>query len=217
MKLPSKEQIDKACQPKVWDFGNKVLYDMCKNYFKHRKDDQILAKVLFIGRIYAAAVERRRNKKNVINDFFYTDTIVPVFRNSELDDLLEILKEFKDLKAEIIQQVLQTHFYLTATLNRITSLEKRSFSSKYLHFHLPDLFFIYDSRAVSGLRSFTSEVPKDLKYLTQLDTVDNEYAKFFCKCFDLKRQIMNVYQTNLTNRQLDNLLIEIANKKTITK
>lgn len=217
MILPSKEQIDEACQPKVWDLGNKVRYDLCRNHFKHEKDFQTLTKVLFIGRIYAAAVERRRNKKDVINDHFYTDTIAPAFRNSELDDLLETLKEFKNLKAETIQPVLQTHFYLTTALSLITSLEKRSFSSKYLHFHLPNLFFIYDSRAVSGLRSFTSEVPKDLKHLTRLDTVDNEYAKFFCKCFDLKRQIADVYQTNLTNRQLDNLLIEIANKKSIKK
>ena len=40
-----------------------------------------------------------------------------------------------------------------------------------------------------------------------------EYAKFYCKSFDLKRQIKTQLNIELTNRQLDNLLIEIANKQ----
>ncbi|PHX74462.1 MAG: hypothetical protein CK547_03045 [Chitinophagaceae bacterium] len=102
-------------------------------------------------------------------------------------------------------------------LKKITALDKRSFSSKYLHFHLPDLFYIYDSRAVTALRQCTSQVPKDLKYILEIDNIDNKYAKFYCKCFDLKRQIKKQFNINLTHRQLDNLLIEGANKQSIEK
>ncbi len=215
--LPNKKQLDTARQKNVWDFGNAILYKLCKDNFQHKTDDHILTKVLFIGRIYAAAVERRKNKSTDINDNFYTETVAPTFRKSKLDDKLLNLKTIKTEKVENIKSVLQTHYYLTSMLQKITALDKRSFSSKYLHFHLPDLFYIYDSRAVTALRQFTSQVPKDLKHILELDNIDNEYAKFYCKCFDLKRQIKTRFKIDLTNRQLDNLLIEVANKQSIEK
>ncbi len=215
--MTTKKQLDTARQKNVWDFGNAILYKLCKDNFNHDLDDHILTKVLFIGRIYAAAVERRKNKSNDINDNFYTDTVAPTFRKSKLDKKLSDLKSAKPDKVENIKSVLQTHYYLTSMLKKITALDKRSFSSKYLHFHLPDLFYIYDSRAVTALRQFTSQVPKDLKHILVLDNIDNEYAKFYCKCFDLKRQIKTQFKIDLTHRQLDNLLIEVANKQSIEK
>jgi len=213
MRFPTQEQIDNAKRGNIWDFGNAILYDMCSKQFHHIEDEKIVAKVLFIGRIYAAAVERRRNKKNDINDNFYIDTIAPTFRNSRLDDLLDELHAFKKLSVDCVSPVLGLHFYLTDLLKKITALEKRSFASKYLHFHLPDLFFIYDSRAVIALRQFDSRVPKDLNGFVDIENVDAEYAKFFLKCFDLKRRIEDRYQTHITNRQLDNILIDVANNK----
>lgn len=215
--LPNKKQLNTARQKNVWDFGNAILYKLCKDNFQHKTDDHILTKVLFIGRIYAAAVERRKNKSTDINDNFYTETVAPTFRKSKLDDKLLALKTIKTEKVENIKAVLQTHYYLTSMLQKITALDKRSFSSKYLHFHLPDLFYIYDSRAVTALRLFTSQVPKDLKHVFEFELIDNEYAKFYCKCFDLKRQIKTQFNIDLTNRQLDNLLIEVANKQSIEK
>lgn len=215
--LPTKKQLDTARQKNVWDFGNSILYKLCKDNFKHDLDDHILTKVLFIGRIYAAAVERRKNKSNDINDNFYTDTVAPTFRKSKLDDKLSGLKIAKIENIENIKSVLQTHYFLTSMLKNITALDKRSFSSKYLHFHLPHLFYIYDSRAVAAIRQFTSQVPKDLKHILELENIDSEYSKFYCKCFDLKRQIKTQFNIDLTNRQLDNLLIEVANKQSSLK
>jgi len=215
--LPTKKQLDTARQKNVWDFGNAILYKLCKDNFKHDLDEHILTKVLFIGRIYAAAVERRKNKSNDINDNFYTDIVAPTFRKSKLDDKLSDLKNLKAEKVESIIPVLQTHYYLTSMLQKITALDKRSFSSKYLHFHLPNLFYIYDSRVVTALRQFTSQVPKDLKHTFDLDNIDNEYAKFYCKYFDLRRQIKTQFDIDLTHRQLDNLLIEVVNKHSIEK
>ena len=211
-KQPTKKQLDKAKEENVWTFGNKILYDLCKDNFKHTEDKHILTKVLFIGRIYAAAVERRGNKEDGINDHFYIDTIAPTFRKPKLDKHLSEIKKIKTLSVDNIKPILETHFYLTTILNEITEQNKRSFSSKYLHFHLPELFFIYDSRVLSALRHFVSFVPDDLKHILQSDNIDKDYATFYCKCFELKRQIEKQYKTTLTNRQFDNLLIEIANR-----
>ncbi|HMK18317.1 MAG TPA: hypothetical protein VK492_08960 [Chitinophagaceae bacterium] len=213
MILPSDKQIKNAKQESPWDFGNKILYNLCKKHYSHKQDQYIITKVLFIGRIYAAAIERRKIKKKDINDNFYIHTIVPKFKKSRLDYHLNELKKLKQTTSINIQEVLQTHGYLTSTLKTITDLDKRSFVSKYLHFHLPEFFFIYDSRAATAIRQFCSQVPKDLKHFIHIDGVDTEYAKFFCKCFELKKRIKAHYKISLTPRQLDRLLIESFNKK----
>lgn len=211
--LPNKKHLELAQQKKVWDFGNSILYKLCKDNFHHKSSDVIITKVLFIGRIYSAAVERRKNKSNFINDDFYIDSIAPIIKESKIDAKLSELKSIKPNRIGSIISILEAHHYLLTTFQKITDQEKRSFCSKYLHFHLPELFYIYDSRVVGALRNFISQVPKDLKYILDHDNIDKEYAKFYCKCFDVKRQIMAKYNIELTNRELDNLLIDIANKQ----
>ena len=109
--------------------------------------------------------------------------------------------------------ILKTHNYLTHLTASITDLEKRSFSSKYLHFHLPSLFFIYDSRVVNSLRHFISRVPSSMEFIFESDSVDKEYAKFVCKSFMIRKSILDNYNIDLTLRQFDNILIDFANNK----
>lgn len=212
MYLPTKGQITEAKNQQPWDFGNDILYKLCRENFHHKDESHILAKVLFIGRIYAAAVERRKNKADEINDEFYLDVIIPTFKNSGLDEKLDILNRIIEPSIDDLPLILETHGNLTKTLFKITGLDKRSFSSKYLHFHLPKLYFIYDSRALKGLRSFINRVPKEYDQFIRLRDVDEEYSKFYCKCHAIKKQAGLNYNTSLTNREFDNILIGIANK-----
>ncbi len=167
MRLPTQTQIKKAKQKNVWDFGNRLLYEMCSSTFTHTQDDQILAKVLFIGRIYAVAIERRRNKQEMLGDDFYIETVAPAFKNSDLDKHLAALKKIRQIGLNEVKRILKLAFYLTSLINKITDLNKRSFGSKYLHFHLPELFFIYDSRAVKGMQYFINRVPGNYFYTTK--------------------------------------------------
>jgi hypothetical protein len=215
-KIPTLAQVRKAKEQTVWSFTNKVLYDLCKKNFRHDQNDIILAKTLIIGRSYSVALERMR-EKDVISNEFYIDKVAPALNKSKIDFHLEQLQAFKKLSMQNIDYVLKTHFYLTKRLNKITNQNKRSFSSKYLHFHLPDLYFIYDSRAGSALRNFISRVPEELKPYVSLKDVDKAYATFVCKSFALKQQIESGYNLSLTTRQFDNLLIGIADKKASSK
>ncbi len=208
--IPSKEDIDNALKSSEWDFGNKVLYELCKKNFEHKEDGKIIAKVWLIGRSYAAAIERRRNKTD-INDDFYISKVAPLFKNSDIDSLLVSINSGIEITVENLKKILWVHYYLMQEIKKITKIEKRSFCSKYLHFHLPDLFFIYDSRVVTALRKYSSRVPKEFLYLTKSENVDNEYAKFFVKSFVLKKQIEKEYNLKLTNRQFDKILILTAN------
>lgn len=212
MQLPNIEELEKAQRGNPWELGNRLLYQLCEQYPFHKNTEEILAKVWLIGRAYAAAVERRKNKKQS-NDTFYLDTICPIFKKPKLDMSLGKLQEVRNLSKADIGQILRVHYKLMSLLNRETNLNKRSFVSKYLHFHFPSLFFLYDTRAVSSLRRFVSRVPKDMKSYVEMNRVDKEYATFFCKCYYLRERVKEGYEVELSPRQLDNLLIEIANSK----
>lgn len=212
MKLPTKKLVFKAMEGNAWDYSNKVLYDICRKHPLHTEADKIIMKVLFIGRIYAAAIERRKNKEAVINDNFYLKKVVPLFLKTTLDQQLSFLKNTKLTKTEQYAFVLKLHAYLTKEIKRITMLEKRSFVSKYLHFHVPNMFFIYDSRASKALQIFGIAIPDDLKPVIQNMKVDTTYAKFYCKCIGLQREVKQTYGISLNTRELDSLLLQVANK-----
>ena len=67
-KLPLIHQIVNCQKSTNWDLGNSVLYNLCENNFDHSSDEKIIAKVWLIGRVYAAAIERRRINDYQINE-----------------------------------------------------------------------------------------------------------------------------------------------------
>lgn len=210
------KQIDDCQKTNEWELANKVLYDLCLTNFTHDTNEKILAKTLLIGRAYAAAIERRKNKSE-INDNFYLDIVAPAFYESRIDDYLTDLFNHPEISIESMPKIIDAHNYLTQLLFKITALEKRSFSSKYLHFHLPELFFIYDTRAVAAMRLFVKKLPKELQILTERENTDREYSNFFYKCVFLRQRINEQFNVLLTPRQLDNLLIETANKEMMSQ
>jgi hypothetical protein len=216
MKEQLTTKLIEACKKSVWDFGNGVLYKLCAEYFYHTEDEQILAKVWLIGRAYAAAIERRRIKV-ANNDDFYIGEVVPAFKNSKLDVKLRELSQFDKLTEKNLKNMLETHFYLTKLTTELTGLEKRSFCSKYLHFHLPNLFPIYDSRVVGSLRKFISKAPDRFSKIMSSANIDREYAKFACKSLAVRQKFENELGKELTLRQFDNLLIRFANDALINR
>jgi hypothetical protein len=64
-----------------------------------------------------------------------------------LDSKIRQLKMEPRMNAELLFQVCELHYELTNLFKEITGKYNRSLASKYLHFHLPNLFYIYDKRA----------------------------------------------------------------------
>ena len=65
----------------------------------------------------------------------------------ELDDRLGKIRRSKASIRETATDILRTHKFLTDIFFGLTGLKMRSLVSKYLHFHCPEKFFIYDSIA----------------------------------------------------------------------
>lgn len=199
--------IKKSKSHSVWNLGNQVLYELCKNHNQHKIDSEILAKIWLIGRSYAAAIERRKNDDKNINDDFYITVVAPIIRKSNIDVWF-----MKCEKSEQIADYLDVHKKLTDLFNKISGLNKRSLASKYLHFHFPTKFYIYDTRAVKAVNLLVKKYGiKKYKKNRISNLYDKEYEKFYLKCFDIKEMIREIYNVKLSCRELDTLLIEVAN------
>lgn len=203
--------VKKSMAKSPWDLGNDVLYHLCSNHPYHQNNEEIIAKVWLIGRAYAAAIERRKEEpgQKYEGSSFYEDVVVSKIRKSKIDKWLSSLKNFKDIDEASIPDILDVHYKVTDLFSTISGLEKRSLASKYLHFHYPNLFFIYDSRAVGAIRKFP-RIATGPSY--EAEEFDDHYQRFFDKCLRLRNQIRSKHNENFTNRHLDNLLLYISSK-----
>ena len=148
-----------------WSFGNQILYDMCLKNPSHTNENVIIGKIWLIGRSYAAAIERIK-EKSVPSDDFYV------------------------------------HKFLVNQITEITKLEKHSLASKYLHFHLPNHFFIYDSRAAGSITRFVHKERKEI-----LLEGDEVYVDFCMRAMQLRKYIFEKYGEKCSPRDIDNFLL----------
>jgi hypothetical protein len=186
-----------------WDVGNTALYQLCKTYPDHNKQDEILAKIWIIGRSYAAAIERRKKFiKGYEGDSFHRLIVGPQMLAARLDEWLRPLNKLKRASHENAIQIIAAHKQLTDLFCEMTGLEKRSLASKYLHFHFPELFYLYDSRAAQQISKMSVPVQK-----LSLEKHDSAYAAYFLRCLDLVKKIKLEHSITLNPRQLDNYLL----------
>jgi hypothetical protein len=200
-----RSHVEIAMNHSQWNLSDKFLYDLCRRHPNHQDSAVVIAKVLLIGRVYAAAIERRRSK-NETNDEFYRSKVAPEIIKSGLDRWIGEAKSVTPGSVEAIGVMVRVHGLTTALFNQISGLEKRALASKYLHFHVPGLFYIYDSRAAQGLRKLGTIVGRASK---STGVGDNEYRKFAEKCHLLGRHCKDKFGRRLSPRQLDNLLLSV--------
>jgi hypothetical protein len=172
-----------------WRLGNEVLYELCERYPSHDTDEEIIAKVWLIGRSYSASIE-----------------VVPdALRKSKLDEKLETLIGVEDIDESSAGQVLDVHSHLVRLFYRLTKKNKRSLASKYLHFHRPKIFFIYDSRAAAGVRALG--LPR--RNLVAPRGADRTYAQFVGAALGIRNHVASQFGHKLSPRQLDRLLLAV--------
>ena len=207
------DEIKQAEKRKGFDVGNKILYNMCREYPKHTDEEQIIGKIWLIGRAYAAAIER------CPVEIIYPRDVGPKIKEhgEKLDDQLASIIEHLQTKGDYLLHMLRTHKYFTNVLFDITKMYKRSLASKYLHFHAPNHFYIYDSVVVQKISAF--DLPcKDLKAALAKklgkSNYDEAYLDYVAKAHTLNEQLAK--QNNgewLSPRTLDTLLSEVIQSK----
>lgn len=190
-----------------WVFANNVLYDLCTEHPEHNDKDCIVAKIWLIGRAYAAAIERRQNNDGIDTDKFYYNVVAPEMLKigKKLDERIENIKTFPSINIDNLPYILKTHNMLMSLFYKLTQLEKRSLASKYLHFHCPNGFYIYDSRANSAIKKI---IKKDRETPVVEDgNYDKEYKEFCLRMLELQNYITEETGEIPTPRKLDSFLL----------
>lgn len=205
----TKDDVDYALTPSPWDLGNQVLYSLCQDHPKHDRGDAIIAKIWLIGRSYAAAIERRKNADGSSDDFYKT-TVVKKIKESKLDYWLANLPDRITNPWRELGLAVSVHKRLMDLFSDMTGLEKRSLASKYLHFHRPDVFFIYDSRAKQAIAKVTPSIRRIAKIESQ--EADNEYNALVRRCQWVRDDVSQRFKVLLTPRQVDKILLRIIDK-----
>lgn len=202
----TRKMVQRASEDDSWCIGNQALYDLCQRYPRHVVDAEIVAKVWLIGRAYSASVERGRGKaagSELSNDRFYTEAIPNALRKSRLDQKLKALAKFEETDESSAAAVLDAHAHLVSVFYGLTRKSKRSLASKYLHFHRPNLFFIYDSRAASSIRALG--LPRHVIKVPR--GADPAYAQFVSAVIGVREHVLSRFEQRLNPRQLDRLLL----------
>ncbi len=213
MPLDLRAAVELARLPSPWDVGNEVLYELCTRHPFHTEVPAVIAKVWLIGRAYAAAIERGRSKAEKTeeeNDDFYVKKVGSEIVRSEIDIWIKAARQYERPSTESFGTLLEVHHLTTQLFCKISGLKKRSLASKYLHFHVPGLFYIYDTRAVEAVRKLSA-----VEGCAGRATVpaDNDYQKFAEKCLRLQQHIEEQFNVRLTPREIDKLLLQVHAEK----
>jgi hypothetical protein len=187
-------------------YGNDVLYRMCNERPEHKDIDTIAGKIWIIGRAYSAAIERKAGDRIKEGEDFCRETVAPKVRDSGIDEWIASVSAVKKLTNENITLSLSCHKKVTDLFKRITGVEKRSLASKYLHFHAPLAFFIYDSIANRSVRRLLRD--KKSRFIFSVG-FDNEYASFSARCIYYRDEILEKELCeSVTPRKLDMTLLD---------
>lgn len=185
----------------IWTFGNDILYNMCKEQPLHNNKQIVASKVWLIGRSYAAAIERTKSgeKLETIIDKLW-DKLNP--ESVSIDNTLSTISSIsiEEIKNNV-QIVLDAHKQLMSIIEKATEMDKRSLTSKYLHFHCPNAFFIYDSRARRAINKLVKK--QDINGYSG----DGEYIEFYLRVLKLQQFIKEQTGKIFTPREIDNFLV----------
>ncbi len=208
-KLPSETQVATAMKDNSWTLGNQVLYDMCRNHPSQSETTAIVSKFWLIGRAYSAAIERRHTSKEeplLDGENFYEHRLAPIYKQAGFDYVFAPLYDYEDIAESNLKHILEVHFKLTQTLQEVAGQWNLSLASKYLHFHFPKLFYIYDSRAHSGLGRYVLGWQKQ-----KLPTGSHHdvYYKFSLAMIALRDEIKSNYGLALSPQHLDGIVLQI--------
>ncbi len=224
-------------------FGNQVLYDMCSKEPYHIDDGIVGSKCWLIGRAYAASPQRRKTKgrsNNAIGyDYFFDrlgSEIIKNEKSSKLDKNIEAFSaasysgnyiEDRPLLIKSLEMVSLMNELIRESIAKIDGLDNHhnivnngvnntiSFSSKYMHFHMPNIIYIYDKYSKANAPVAYKElgldnnkkntVAKDLR-TTALEIHTVEYRRHVTNCYSLSSQISK--DNLLRPRSIDTFLLK---------
>lgn len=193
MKLTlTREFITDALSQSILDPKVRALYDLCFLHRHHQRGEIVADKLRLITRLYADSPAWPG--KN-----FSAEVTAHNLSRSPVDSWFGALSTAEELNSALL---LELHKRLMGVFAEQTEDEARSLASKYLHFHFPELFYVYDTRIATAISLL---MEGDCGFLA-LAEFDAPYGRFHACCRRLTERIAPLVGRRLSPRELDRVL-----------
>lgn len=193
MKLTlTREFITDALSLSILDPKVRALYDLCFMYRHHLRDEIVADKLRLIRRLYS-------DSPVWPGKAFSAEAAAHNLTQSSVDHWFGALSTAEELDSGLL---LELHKRLMGVFDDLTEEEARSLASKYLHFHFPELFYVYDTRIATALSLL---IEGDCGFLA-LAEFDPAYGRFHACSRRLTERLLPQVGRRLSPRELDRVL-----------
>lgn len=136
--------------------ANLFLYELCERFPDHSDVGATASKLDLIGKFYLASPKRGIGDSCFGYEGSFFEGVARRLKRSSLDQKLADVRSLGRVSIGNLPKILDIHAYIQKEIvsficeewgvpkDRRNVNARISFCSKYLHFHIPDAFFIYD-------------------------------------------------------------------------
>lgn len=188
----TREFITDALSQSILDPGVRALYDLCFMCRHHLRDEIVIDKLRLITRLHG-------DSPAAPGTGFSAEAAAHNLAHSPVDHWFGALSTAEALDAGLL---LELHKRLMGVFDDLPEESARSLASKYLHFHFPELFHVYDRRIAHAL---SRVMGNDCGFLA-LAEFDPAYGCFHACCRKLGDHIAPLVGRRLSPRELDTVL-----------
>jgi len=174
----------------LWRQIDRFLEDMCKKFPAHKNVKEVIVKVTAIDRLYRAMLYRGRQDYH---------KIATGLRDSDIDKVLRQINGLLSIKN--LPQVLEAT-KIVAGLGNPKKPRYWVFASKYLHFHKPKLFPLFDKNAKDKCNALCRRLGLTNEYLNSM----NEYEAFCRQLLSLQKVLVHKTRCKASLSDLDKFL-----------
>ena len=162
-----------------WERIDEWLYALCAAS-GHASREDVMAKITIVGRTYSAGLERHVVLQDEQEDRLAVAADHLAVRWRDIDSwLARLTPATGELTPGRLFDVVEVHGLFTSLVAEICRASPRSFSSKYLHFHCPDVP-VYDSYATAALCA-DFPLSRGVRPFVKPPGADEEYYAYCCR------------------------------------
>lgn len=187
----TREFITNALAESILDPRLRALYELCFMHRHHLRDDIVADKLRMLVRLCA--------ERGIVVSNFSPEYVAHRLGRAEVDRWFGGLATAEKLDVALL---LEVHKHMMRVFDDLGEVEARSLASKYLHFHFPELFFVFDARVEAAAIALGEG---DCGYLA-LSEHDPTYGRFYACARKLVDKIAPLVGRRLSPRELDRVL-----------
>jgi hypothetical protein len=187
----NREFVTDTLAQSILDPRTRALYELCFLHRHHFQDEIVADKLRMIVRLCA----EHGLKVNGFSPEFAAHQL----GRSGVDRWFAGLATAEQIDMAL---VFEMHRRVMDVFVHLPAEQSRSLASKYLHFHFPDLFYIYDQRVEAAAIEMGDG---ECGYLARAER-DPAYGRFFACCRKLSDKLSTLAGRRLNPRELDRVL-----------